>query len=62
MKVSYKDYTGELVKLEKNIRPLPFGGPSYSLSIRMESGELVQFEDVELSKLRFCGGQVSFSE
>ncbi len=69
MKVTYKTYakeeertyTGELIKLEMRTDGV-FPMPLYRLTLRLEDGATVSFEQVRLEDLAFSGGRVVFGE
>lgn len=61
MKVSYKDYTGRLMKLERK-SPNLFPVDRFELAIQLEEGEIVTFPDVLLKDVSFTGGRISLAE
>ena len=62
MYVTYKGFTGELFKLEKDFDHLR-NGVVYNLDIRDHEKEVTHsFDKVRLSDVKFLGGVVSFGE
>lgn len=62
MKVSYKEVTGELLKLER-INAIYHSGVTYKLEILdTEKNARVCFENVNISEVEFIGAKVVFGD
>lgn len=69
MKVSYNGLTGELLKLERSSNKMVFYvGTNQDLKMDYdlkiydpEKGATVSFSNIDLAKVKFCCGEVSFN-
>ena len=59
MKVSYKDYTGDLVKLESYKVPM-CSEIKWNLTLQCEDGAQISFDHLDLCDISFSGGSMRF--